>query len=463
MSAPLPRRVRLSYGTGAVGTGVFTTVPGLLLLYYLTDVVGVAAGVASLVLLLPKLWDAALNPVVGTLSDRTSTRHGGRRPYLLAGAVVVPLSFALLFAGPDLGSPGRTALWVAAAYTLAMTGFALFQVPWVAMPAEMTGDYHERTRLISTRMVLLTAGILLGGAVAPVLSGGKEGGRSGYALMGVVLGVVLAAALLTAWWGTRGAPFSPPDAGPRPTVRSQLAVLHGNPAFLALLRTYALQSVAVGAMLAGAPYVATYVLGDAQLAALLFVCLVVPSALVVPLWRLLSLRIGKARGYLLASALFGVTGLTLVLARQEPREVVFVQVALLGVGYAGMQLFPYAMLPDALSLSGSSRAGVLTGVWQAGETIGFAVGPALYAAVLAATGFVSSAADVQVQQPGSALTGLTAGFSLLPAALVLLSLPLLRRYAATDAALAHGVPSGVPAAGVSTAAPSTAEITESSA
>ena len=432
-AARLPRRIALSYSMGAVGTGVFSTVPGLLLLYYLTDVVGVAAGIASLVVFLPKIWDALLNPFVGTLSDRTSTRWGGRRPYLLAGGIVVPLMFALLFSAVDLGSPGRTALFVGIVYTLAMTGYALFQVPWVAMPAEMTDDYHERTRLMTTRMVLLTLGILVGGAVAPVLSGGKEGGRSGYALMSVVIACVLAVAMLTAWWGTRAAAFSPPDRSPRPTVRAQLALIRSNPAFLVLFWGYALQAVALGAMLAGAPYMATYVLGDPDAAALLFVFLVVPSAVVMPLWRRLSLRVGKLDGYVIASALFGVTALTLVFARSTPEPLLYLQMGLLGIGYAGMQLFPYSMLPDALTVTGSSRAGVFTGVWQAGETVGFALGPALYGAVLALTGFVSSSADERVSQPASAVTGLVLGFALLPAALVLLSLPLLRRYAETDA------------------------------
>jgi GPH family glycoside/pentoside/hexuronide:cation symporter len=423
----------MSYSVGAVGTGVFSTVPGLLLLFYLTDVIGVAAGLASLVIFVPKIWDALLNPVVGTLSDRTRTRWGGRRPFLLAGAVVVPLMFALLFSSPDLGSTGRTALFVGVVYTLAMTGYALFQVPWVAMPAEMTDDYHERTRLMSSRMVLLTLGILIGGALAPVLAGGKEGGTDGYRRMGLVVAVVLAVALLTTWRGTRGAAWSPPETGPRPTVRAQLAVIRSNPAFLVLFWAYGLQAVATGAMLAGAPYVATYVLGDAELAAVLFVFLVVPSAFVMPLWRRLSLRVGKLSGYVAATALFGLTGLTLVFAQSTPKPLIFVQMGLLGIGYAGMQLFPYSMLPDALQVTGSSRAGVFTGVWQGGETVGFALGPALYGGLLALTGFVSSSADERVAQPDSAVTGLVLGFSVLPAALVLLSLPLLRRYADTDA------------------------------
>ncbi len=417
----MERRIALSYSTGAVGTGIFSTVPGLLLLFYLTDVVGVAAAIASLVLFLPKLWDAALNPVIGALSDRS----GSRRPYLLAGAITAPVMFALLFSAPDLGSPARTALYVGVIYTLAMTGYALFQVPWVAMPTEMTPDYHARTRLMSTRMVLLTVGILAGGGLAPLLSGGKSGGRGGYTLMGVVVAVVLAAAMLTAWRGTRGAALPKPVTD-RLSARAQLALVRGNRGFVALFGGYVAQAVATGAMLAGTPYVATYVLGDAGLASVLFVCLVAPAALVMPLWRKLSEHTGKRLGYLAASALFGLVALSLLAARGEPHPLVFAQVALLGIGYAGMQLFPYAMLPDAIG--DSAQAGVFTGIWQAGETIGLAVGPALYALTLAIAGFVSSAADVRVHQPDSALTGVVLGFSVLPAVLMLVSIPLLRRY-----------------------------------
>ncbi len=344
-STRVPRATALSYGVGSIGTGVYSTVPGLLLLFYLTDLVGVGAGTASLVLLVPKLWDALLNPFVGAWSDRV----GARSPFLLAGAIGVPVLFALLFSAPDLGGPGATALYVAVVYTLAMTAFALFQVPYVALPAEITDDYHERTRLISVRMVLLTVGILVGGALAPALAGGKDGGREGYARMSLVVAAVLAAALLTAWRGTRGVPTAAPTAGPRVTLRAQIGVVRGNPAFLALFLGYTLQAVAIGAMLAGAPYIATYVLDDNALASVLFVCLVAPAALVMPLWRRLSLRTGKLTGYLAASLVFAVAAAGLVTARSLPTYGVLLLTAVLGTGYAGMQLFPYAMLPDAIS------------------------------------------------------------------------------------------------------------------
>ena len=88
MSAPsLKLSLRLSYAAGSLGSGLFSTIPGLLLLYYLTDTLAVPAGLAGLAILLPKLWDIATDPIVGAWSDRTRGRWGRRRPLLLAGAL----------------------------------------------------------------------------------------------------------------------------------------------------------------------------------------------------------------------------------------------------------------------------------------------------------------------------------------------------------------------------------------
>lgn len=124
MTAPaarLSRRHTISYGVGAIGNGVFVTVPGLLLLYYLTDVVGVAAGLASLALFVPKFWDAFVNPLVGSISDRSTNRFGKRRPYLLVGGIGTSIAFVLLFSAPIFSSTTVTALYVTAIFTVAMT------------------------------------------------------------------------------------------------------------------------------------------------------------------------------------------------------------------------------------------------------------------------------------------------------------------------------------------------------
>src|SRR5262245_15173076 len=125
----LTRRVQVGYATGSLVTGAFGTVPGLLLLPYLTDTLGVGAGLAGLLVLLPKAWDVVVNPLAGRISDRTTSRWGARRPYLLIGGLSLAVLFAAIFAGLFIGATG--AVWVCVAFLLAATAFAFFQVPYV--------------------------------------------------------------------------------------------------------------------------------------------------------------------------------------------------------------------------------------------------------------------------------------------------------------------------------------------
>jgi Na+/melibiose symporter-like transporter len=191
------------------------------------------------------------------------------------------------------------------------------------------------------------------------------------------------------------------------------------------------QALATGCMLAGVDYLATDVLDREGASTILFVCFVGPALLLTPAWSVVGARIGKKQGYLVASLILAAGALLAVLARSASFGLVVAAVALVGVGYAGAQVFPLAMLPDAAAVdarrTGSSRVGVYTGVWTAGETLGLALGPGLFALVLALGGYRSST-DGDVAQPDSALTAITLGFSVLPALLVVASLAWLTRY-----------------------------------
>lgn len=430
MANRLTRGTRLGYALGSVGTAAFGTVPGLLLLYYLTDVLGVAAAVAGVVVFAPKAWDVVLNPYLGSLSDRTRSRWGPRRPWMLAGGLVLPVLFVLMFAGPD-APPGFAAAWVAVAFLLAATAYGAFQVPYIAQPAEITDDYDERAALMSWRVALLAVGILVAGAGAPAVVDLAGDGRAGYLAMSVFVAGLLAIGMLGAVVGTSRAPTLTHTTSDGSLVAS-LRVARGNRPFVILLAVYVAQALATGIMLAGVPYYARYTLGDSEANTVLFACLVAPAVLVMPLWLRVARRLGKRAGLTAASAVFATAAGLLALGGAVPVVLVFLLVAAVGVGYAGMQMFPLAMLPDTIAAderqSGHRRAGVFTGVWTAGETLGLALGPGVLALLLAFGGYVSSTATEEVAQPGSALAVVRLGFSLLPALLVLATLPLVRRY-----------------------------------
>lgn len=426
----LPRGVRIWYGSGSVATGAFGTVPGLMLLPYLTDQLGIAAVWAGLIVFLPKAWDVVLNPIAGRVSDRTRDPRGPRRPWLLRAGLLLAVAFAVIFAAPELGSRWLEAGWVLLAFLLAATAYAFFQVPFVSMPAEITDSYDERTRLMTWRVALLAFTIMLAGATAPLIRD-AVGGRDGYRAMGVAMAALIAAGVVAAYAGTRRAPVGTVAAGAG-TLVEQLRVVARARDFRLLLTTFVIQALATGCMLAGVDYLAGDVLQQPGATTILFVCFVGPALLLTPAWAALGTRIGKRRGYTLSSLFLAAgAGLALGAALDAPAPAVYAATALVGVGYAGCQVFPMAMLPDAAAVdarrTGENRVGVYTGVWTAGETLGLALGPGVYALVLALGGYRSSTTGGTLQ-PDSALTAIVLGFSLLPMLLVLGSLWWLARY-----------------------------------
>ncbi|MEV7398672.1 MFS transporter [Aeromicrobium sp. NPDC092404] len=427
--------VRRGYALGSVATGTFGTVPGLLLLPYLTDSLGIAAVVAGFIVFVPKAWDVVLNPVAGRISDRSTSPAGRRRPFLLKGGLVLAVCFALLFAGPT-GPPVVAGAWVVVWFLACATAYAFFQVPYVAMPAEMTLDYAERTRLMTWRVAVLALAILLSGATAPMVVNafGGEESATGYRFMGVYVALILAAGVYGAWRGTRDAPEHRVETAAG-SLRDQLRLVSAVRDFRVLLLTFVLQAIGVGAMLAGVAYVADDLLDSEAATTILFAAFVAPALLVTPLWERYAARRGKRSGYLVASGCLVAGSLALFQARVDQHLVVYAAAAVVGIGYAGAQVFPMAMLPDVAAhdaaTSGENRIGVFTGVWTAGETLGLAIGPGLFALVLALGGYVSST-DHTAVQPESARTAIAVGFSLVPAALIAISLLFLRRYRLDD-------------------------------
>ncbi|GAB3390247.1 MFS transporter [Humibacter soli] len=431
----LPRPTVVRYAIGSLGTGGFSTLPGLVLVFYLTDTLGVAALAAGILVTGAKVWDVIIDPVIGARSDAQLARRGTRRPLMIAGAIGLPLFFIVTFAVPA-GTPSAAAgVWVFVAFLLTATAFSLFQVPYIALPAELASDYDQRTRLLTWRVVVLTVSILLFGAGGPALRDAFPGNPYlGYLVMAVVAGVVIAGGMLvSSFVAPTGVTATEP---PRKASIAQhyaegIRALRGSQPFRALLLTYLLQAIAVGEMLAGANYIAKQVMHSSAAVTLLFVALIAPALLATPLWGVLARKIGKERGFLFASILFGLAALSMLFLLWSPSAWVYLPVALCGVGYAAMQSLPMAMLPDVIShdakRNGPGRAGIFGGMWTAGETTGMALGATVLSIVLAATGYVASTGTENVTQSSLAVSGIVLSFSVVPSVLIAVSLiPLLR-------------------------------------
>ncbi|WP_414943672.1 MFS transporter [Amycolatopsis sp. cmx-11-32] len=426
--AVLPARTRYRYSLGSFVTGPFGTVPGLLLLKYLTDTMGVAAGVAGLIVFVPKAWDVLFNPIAGRLSDADLVRTGSRRRFLLFGGIGVSVFFAALFAHPGFGGPVPDAIYVVVMFLLGATAYAFFQVPFNALPAELTDSAEERTKLTSVRIGFLAVAILIAGGGAPAITE-LVGGVSGYRVMGLFIAVIILLATLGVYFGLKDAPVGalrPNTVSPRELFRT---LARWRP-FRWLLGIYFVQALGIGTVLAAIPFFAERILGNSAYSTVLFVGFVGPALLTMPLWPKLGASLGKLAGFRIATAAFGVGLLGLLGAQVFPFAITMVFVAFCGVGYAGISVFPLAILPDLISdeeeRTGETRAGVAAGVWTASETLGLALGPGLWGLVLQFGGYQSSL-GANAEQPDSALTAILLGTSILPAVLIVLGIPLLRK------------------------------------
>ena len=427
----------LQYAAGSIGMGVYVTVPGLLLLYFLTDTLGVSPWLAGATLLVPKIVDILLHPLIGSLSDRDRSRHGSRLRLLWTGCLLAA-GFVATFAVPALvrDSQYTAALWVGVWFTLSNTLFALYQVPYLATPTDVDVGYHGRTRIMSYRMVVLTLGILIGGVVAPLLTG-HDDDLGGYVTMALTLGVVM---LLFQGVGVRGVRrLAPPfeaataesQAAQPHSFSEPWAVLRGNPTFRVLVGAYLLMSTTSHLVLAGLPYFAKYELERPGLTTVLVASFVAPALLATPLWFRVSRTLGKQRCLLIAQGVFVAGSAAMLLGAWAGGSLTPLAALVLGVAFSGMQLFPFAMVPDVVRAAGPAelgRAGAYSGVWTATEAVGGAAGPYLYSGALALGGFVATRVGEEVQQSPAAHAAVLYGFTLIPMALMVASLLLQRRY-----------------------------------
>ncbi|MEM9810317.1 MAG: MFS transporter [Pseudomonadota bacterium] len=371
---------RWLYASGSFGTGVFSTIPSILLLYYCTEILGLAAAAVSLILLFPKLISLIWDPIVGMWSDNTRLPLGRRKPFLIVGAVGTSAMFVALFAPPDLPASDLL-IWVAVSYTALSLLYSLFAVPYTALPADLSNQESDVVRFVSARMILLMIGILAGASVAPILVSSFGGGRQGYALMSIAIGIAALVFMSTPMFMSR-APARAPSAptGTKgfiaPTLMKFRAVFT-NSAYRPMLLAFILQTIAYGGVSAAFPFLTTVTLNRSEAdTGIGLGIMVVMSLVFVPVWSFLARQTGLIP--MIIVAVIGYACSTILLASAVGLSGVWTHVigamVLCGAFFSGLQVLPFAMASEIARRTAPSTEGQYSGVWIAFEKSGLAGG-----------------------------------------------------------------------------------------
>jgi GPH family glycoside/pentoside/hexuronide:cation symporter len=220
----LPISLKTFFGVGQIAEGVKNTAFTTFLLFYYNSVLGLSGVYAGTALLIALVFDAVTDPLVGSISDTFKHRLGRRHPFMFASAIPLAVTFGLIFSPPDgLGQLGLF-LWLTGFAVLVRASMTLYHVPHMALGAELTSDYHERTVVVAYRSAFGALGIalvlFLGWSVFFPDVGDQLGrfDRTAYRSFGWIFGGIMLVSVWLSAWGTRSVipslPKSPPDAQP---------------------------------------------------------------------------------------------------------------------------------------------------------------------------------------------------------------------------------------------------------
>jgi GPH family glycoside/pentoside/hexuronide:cation symporter len=344
----LSRATKLLYGSGDTGFSLTTTLIGAYLAIFLTDVVGLAPGIAAAAILVGRTWDWVNDPLIGYISDRTRTRWGRRRPYLLFGALPFALAFTLMWWRPPLAGALALGAYYALAYLLFDTAATLVYMPYFALTPELTSDYDERTSLTSYRMFFSIFGSLLAFTVPLLLIGSfRPENASKVFTTGLLFGSLSALPLFLVFFGTRERQeYSAP---PPPRLRSALRSVLGNRPFLLGLGIYVFTWFTVDLMQAVLLYFLKYcVLREAQ-SDLIMGTIFIAAIAALPFWNWLARRWNKCATYIVGVSFWAAVQLAIItLGPSSPLILLIVMCVLAGIGVGAAHVLPWSILPDAI-------------------------------------------------------------------------------------------------------------------
>ena len=430
----LPTPVLISFGISALplstlALGIFVFLPTVY-----AESVGIAMGTLGAVLLSTRVWDVISDPLIGWLSDRTRTRFGRRRPWVLLAWAPLAVSIYALFVPPEGVGALYLLVWSLVLFT---TGTAL-SMPYTAWGAELSGVYHERSRVFAWRHVFAACGTLLAAGLT-LVAGGEAGTGSEASTLRLIawVGLLMLPVTLVVLFVKVPEPPLPRRRADRVDARQSLRVMIGNRPFRRLLAAYFLNGIANAFPATLFFFFVTHVLGDPLLfglpsAGVLLVAYFASAIAGTPLWLWQARRFGKHRTWSVAMLLAAVT-LALVLFVGEGDTVgFFVLVLVLGVTLGGDLTMPGSMQADVVDEdtvnTGERRTGIYYALWAMVAKLALAIAVGAGFPLLGLLGF-----EADGQNSGTALLALVVLFGLVPVVFKLGAVAALWRYPLTEA------------------------------
>lgn len=405
---------------------------------FITDNLAISAAAAGLMFALVKIYDGLLDPMVGAWSDKLRTPLGRRLPFIIGGAVLMPLSVVAIFGVPDLGSLFLSQVLMTLALAVHASAYTALGIPGMAMAVEATDDFDERTSLMAYRVFGNTLGILVGTALPAWLLAYWGATREGHLLMALVIAAVLLAAGLTACFLLKDARRTEPEtrSSGHPGMIGQIKLAWQNIPFRILAISHIFVIFAVSAASASGAYFSKYVLElpDSYLGSYYSVTSL-GSVLSMPAWVWLSRKMGKRFAYVLALSVYATMHLLwLTSSADEAIWLLALRAVITGMSAGGVILCAYSMLSDAVRYdyitSGQRREGVFAGFTTLFDKLASAAALSMMGVFLGAMGYISST-SANVVQPQSAILGIKICITVAPTVAIVAAIAIIMFYKLT--------------------------------
>lgn len=429
----LPKGLKIGWASGAFGIALLFNGLGALVFFYMIGILKIEPVLAGALIFLAKLLGALTDASVGALSDRLKSSRGRRRPFLFWGAFICAASFAMIFTTPLFAASWMTAAYVFVALCLFALGYSVYNVPYLAMPAEMTDSYHERSSIHSYRIVFVTFGGFIAGALAPAAI--EKLGKtewSSYAVVGCGVAVMMLISLLSAYYTTAGARYTEQGTA-RPSIGRDFREIFRNPHFMRLIGVKFMQLTAIQCTQAALLF---FLVQSLELKLSILVpfglAMSVSSIIAAPLLVRFSKRYGKRGAYFVSATAYVIYSLSWVLAVPgEPMWAIIARGLIVGVAATGNVMLAMSMLTDIINYDGKQtglkREGSYTAVYTFVEKLTGAMGPLLVGSALSFAGF-NNKLPPDVRQSGDVTLALLITTSILPAILGVIAMAILTTY-----------------------------------